>query len=637
MSSTNPLADSVFKTGTSGPPDGFEVIQQWQYTGKVHPQLLADRAFENCKKAGITSLQSYVTWAEIEKKPGLLDFSTYDVLVEKLLKHGLKWVPFLIMGPYYATPQWFQKSNHSVYAKCLEHEKQCKIQSIWNPYLAKYVDHFIGLLANHYRDRTLFESIALGISGNWGEAIYPATGGFLGGFHVHPGWWCGDDYALAAFRRFAAEKYGSLTSLNRLWATTFKNFSEISLPRVKQPFWKGPYYETIKVIPHNFKPALKRLRQRWSDTFSPSINLLRTTLSKFQSGPRIEKLQRWLDFTEWYQKSMTDWAEFWIRTTRKYFPAEEIYLVTGGEGEPILGADFSAQTEMAAKYKSGIRVTNQNDDYGESFVRTRLVASASRHYGTYFATEEAGVNRPHGVTMRIFDAATSGARGIYFKGIVGTGTDICTNRNLTPGEPTQGAEKLLQNIHHISLLKSITDLAVLFPNTSININHSVIGSLYNRCSKLRSIADLDLIDENMIGDGLLSEYRFLVILAGSVLRKYTLAQIRNWVAGGGILISADYLQMRSLDRDINAYEGIFSEHGGMKKVDHGYTLLFTGRRNKYLGFISEVVLNLDGHYPWEGIPEISRYQDGKYATRFSDKILCYDPKTDEITAREITA
>jgi hypothetical protein len=197
VSSIDPLADSVHERRLSGPPDGFEVIQQWQYMGEVHPQLLTDRAFENCKESGITSLQSYVTWAEIEKKPGLLDFSVYDVLVEKLLKHGLKWVPFLIMGPDYATPQWFQESSHSVYAKCLEHEKECRIQSIWNPNLPNYVEHFISLFADHYRDRTLFESISLGISGNWGEAIYPATGGFMGGFHVHPGWWCGDDYGLA--------------------------------------------------------------------------------------------------------------------------------------------------------------------------------------------------------------------------------------------------------------------------------------------------------------------------------------------------------------------------------------------------------------------------------------------------------
>ncbi|UCG66179.1 MAG: beta-galactosidase [Deltaproteobacteria bacterium] len=624
------------KKGTySVQSDSLKVIQQWQYMGKVHPILLTDKAFENCKEAGITSLQSYVTWAEIERKPGLLDFSTYDVLVEKLLKHGLKWVPFLIMGPYYATPRWFQESEQSIYAKCLEHGRECSIQSIWNPYLANYVDHFISLFADHYRDRTLFESISLGISGNWGEAIYPATGGFLGEFHVHPGWWCGDDYGLADLRRFATKKYTSLATLNRRWNTNFRTFSDISFPEVKQTIWKDLSCEMIKAIPHNLKPMLKRIRHRWTETYGTSMTQLRTAFYKSHKKASIEKLQRWLDFVEWYQKSMTDWAEFWIETARRYFPINEIYLVTGGEGEPMLGADFSTQTKTAAKHRAGVRITNQNDDYGESFVRTRLVACASRHYGTYFTTEEAGVNRPHGVTMRIFDCATSGARGIYFKSIIGTGTDMCTNRNLTPGEPTKGAENLLRNMHHMSLSAPIIDLAVLFPNTSINIDHSIVGSLYNQCSALRSLTDLDLIDENMIGDGLLKEYRFLVILAGNVLRTYTLAEIRNWVTGGGILISANYLQMQSLDDDTNACHGLFSEYGGVKKVDRGYTLSFTGKRDKYLGFISDVVYNLDGNYPWEGIPKIHTHQEGAYVTRFSDKIMSYDPKIHLITVHKI--
>ena len=81
----------------SGSQNGFEVIQQWQYIDPVVPELLTDTAFNHCKKFGITSLQSYVTWAEIEKKPGKLDYSTYDVLVDKIIGHHLKWVPFLIL------------------------------------------------------------------------------------------------------------------------------------------------------------------------------------------------------------------------------------------------------------------------------------------------------------------------------------------------------------------------------------------------------------------------------------------------------------------------------------------------------------------------------------------------------------
>ena len=93
--------------------------------------------------------------------------------------------------------------------------------------------------------------------------------------------------------------------------------------------------------------------------------------------------------------------------------------------------------------------------------------------------------------------------------------------------------------------------------------------------------------------------------------------------------------MRSLENDANADKGHFSEYGGMKKVDRGYALLFTGRRNEYLSSISEVVYNLDGNYPWEGIPKIHTHQEGAYVTRFSDKIMSYNPKIHLITVHKI--
>ena len=214
----------------------FSIIQQWQYTGKVHPRLLTDEALENCRRIGISSLQSYVTWAEIERTEGVFHFSSYDPLVEALLTQGLKWVPFLILGPYYATPQWFQNSSRSLYARCLEHNRESRIQSIWNPHLPEYVERFLRAFAQHYDHGDLFESITLGISGNWGEAIYPATGCFTGGFHVHPGWWCGDSFARNDFRHHMLEKYGTVEHLNSQWGTGFTSPSEIEFPSIS-PGW----------------------------------------------------------------------------------------------------------------------------------------------------------------------------------------------------------------------------------------------------------------------------------------------------------------------------------------------------------------------------------------------------------------
>jgi len=521
---------------------------------------------------------------------------------------------------------------HNLYAKCLEHRKECKIQSIWNPHLPGYVNHFLKIFAHHYRDESLFESIALGISGNWGESIYPATGCFIGGFHTHPGWWCGDKYAIESFRQFIAKKYASIENLNNCWNSTFESISEISFPSITHSRWKDLYYQIIASIPPGVKNLLINKKYILDKYIAPAIISVHNSFSKSKSQPALQEHKRLLDFVEWYQGSMTNWAEFWIKSARKYFPKDKIYLVTGGKGEPMLGADFSAQTKVARQYNAGIRITNQNNDYSESFIRTRLVSSACRNYGTYFTTEEAGINRPHGVTMRIFDVVTSGAKGAYFKSVIGTGTDVCTNRNLPPAEPTKGAENLLRNIHHLSLSKPIIDVAALFPNTSILIDHSIINSLYNKCSKLRSSIDLDLIDENMINDDLLKQYRFLIILDGKWLRKNTIEEMKNWVIDGGILITANYI----IENNTELYRELFSEHHGVKRIHRGYTLLFGQKKSSYLSFISEAILNQDKKYPWKGTPNIVNPAYGQYATRFSDKIMYYDPINFKIRIRELS-
>ncbi|MCF6149866.1 MAG: hypothetical protein E3K37_14530 [Candidatus Kuenenia sp.] len=160
------------------------------------------------------------------------------------------------------------------------------------------------------------------------------------------------------------------------------------------------------------RPFYKTTKSFWANVVSPCIKRLN---SDFTKTYLMHEQHRWADFVTWYVESMNEWSDFWLSIARKYFTDTEIYLVTGGYGLPQAGADFSAQTKVAKKYNAGIRITNQTDNYSDSFIYTRLVSSACRHYGSYFTTEEELVNQPNGVTMRIFDAATSGAKGAYFK------------------------------------------------------------------------------------------------------------------------------------------------------------------------------------------------------------------------------
>ena len=77
--------------------------------------LLADAATQK-----VTAFEPYVKWMLLEPKEGEWDFTYYDMVTAACRKHGMQWVPFLIAGPAYATPQWFKEGPESVFARCLE-------------------------------------------------------------------------------------------------------------------------------------------------------------------------------------------------------------------------------------------------------------------------------------------------------------------------------------------------------------------------------------------------------------------------------------------------------------------------------------------------------------------------------------
>lgn len=594
----------------------IDFIHQWQAVGRVNPELLKDEALDNCKKIGLTSLQSYVYWAEIEKRPGKIDFSTYDELVERLESHGLKWVPFLITGPQYATPEWFQNGPKSVYARCLEHGKETKIQSIWNPNLPKYVDRFLGLVHRHYSGSGIVESVMLGISGNWGESLFPATGGFNrpDGFHTHPGWWCGDRYAISDFKKFVKDKHGSARELGRAWGKEYRSFDQVNYPKVTPGFsrWFAQSMKNLAVF------GMKTLSGRMDFWDRASIGLVRLRYPHAKNLEDRNKREQWLDFVQWYTGSMTKWAEFWVKTARKYF--DKVYLAVGGDGNAMLGADFSRQAKIAARSKAGLRVTNQEDDYAKTFVLSRWVSSACKFYGARYATEEAWHNLPEGITSRLFEAATSGAAAAYFKDLISEDIDSHWTKYPDLGWPTECAEKFVKNSQHVTGKPPIVEAAVLLPDTSFDVNPLVLNSIYSKSMRLRDVLDFDYVDENMIEDGALGGYRFLVLLDGNLALPKTLSGIKKWVELGGILIDPDVCVCGT---DGVSFSDLFGAPSAVKRIKRGYWARPSDKRNP-LDFINEAVHNLDGEYPWKGLPEIDTEMDGVYAARPPGKILYYN-------------
>ncbi len=429
----------------------------------------------------VTSVESYVHWNTVEAQGrGQWDWSHWDQQVDVLEKSGLKWVPFLIAGPAYATPLWFQQSDGSAVFRCLEHGKDSKVQSIFNPALPAMVDRFLAAFAARYRDRGVIESLLLGVTGIYGESIYPAgpeggwTAQLTGPYHNHAGWWAGDRYAQAAFRTAMQAKYGEIAKLNAAWGTTHADFA---------------------------------------------------TVTTFLPGAAPNDRAR-ADFVEWYQQAMTDWSVLWVKATRQHFPKTEIYLCTGGSGAPVLGADFTAQAKAIAPYGAGIRITNEASSYPHNFVITREVATATRLYGTFAGFEPAGRVNEDGVVARIYNATASGILQLHYY-----------QPNLLQSKASLA--NFRREAHWLVPRRPQVTAGFYVSRESWAVASETLDPMYEQARALRDLVDYDLVTRQSVADGVLKGLRVLVLLQSPVLEPAAAQTIADWVAQGGILVAAD--------------------------------------------------------------------------------------------------
>ncbi|MBI2516314.1 MAG: family 14 glycosylhydrolase [Opitutae bacterium] len=462
-------------------------INSWIPDDKVD----AEAKLAVLKQLGVTSIQTYIYWNKVEKTPGVLNWSEYDAEVRLYQKYGLKWVPFVIAGPWYATPEFVRKDPEITMYRCLDHDRDGGMPSLWSPKLKGYVRDYLRKFAEHYRPMGVLESVNIGITGDYGEAIYSAIGNWPGAYHSHYGYWCGDALAVADFQTHLRQLYpGGVNELNHAWLTRYATFSEI----------------------HPFLPS-----------HAPSE-------------------RAWQEMLAWYRGAMTDWSEFWLSTTRELFPGTDIYLCTGGDMAPEHGADFSAQAKIAAKYGAGVRVTNEASSYPSNVRLTRMVASAGRFYGAYFGNEPAAIVTPDGILGRQFNALTSGARQLF---TYMTGDMVAKQPDGTYAPGPSG----LHYLHYRELMRvqqPQLDVAVYQSNPLMTDQWYDRNDLGDIASAIRRFVDYDFVDDRLIRDGALKDKRLLLVYNNKSLAADVLERIRDWVKGGGI---AFFFSSRGTDLD----------------------------------------------------------------------------------------
>lgn len=423
------------------------------------------------KAIGVTSHEGYVRWNLCELEPGKYDWSVYDAFVKVYKQFGLKWVPFLIIGSPYSLPDWYYKKPGSQGYVCLEHGQESDVQSLWNPELRRHVARFIKAFCERYRDENVIESILLGVTGNYGEAIYIASGNdwtadIHGPYHTHAGFWAGDPYAVESFRVWLIKKYGGRA----------------------------------------------RLRDAWGEA-APPINEVRPFLRQDAPNERA-----WLDFCDWYIGSMTEYARFWAQETRKHFSGP-INLCTGGHAPPEHGANFGDQCKLMAEIGGGVRITNEGSDYRANFSLTRWVASAGRQYGAYFSFEPAGAVDPKGVIARIYNATASAARGLHYY-----------YPNLFEQEEAQ--QNFIRFGDLFQQRQPIVEIAVYYPQTHIKLRGN---DFLRFVQPLRDRFDFDFMSDEQILDVGLKRTKALILLHGNISEERVWREIAEWVRQGGLL------------------------------------------------------------------------------------------------------
>ncbi|HOK55950.1 MAG TPA: family 14 glycosylhydrolase [bacterium] len=441
-----------------------------------HVLYYYDRKYHNyLRKIKATGIETYVKWSDIEKEPGQIDFSNFDRQLEIMKKYGVKWQPFLICGPWYSLPYWFHKSSDCYYFKCLEHSIESGIQSIWNPYFKKYVVRFLNLFYQNYKSKMdLIDSLLLGISGDYGEAIYPVVGNWDGMYHTHKGFWCGDDFAIIDFRDYLKEKFEKIENLNKRWNTSYRSFDEI-------------------------KPFLKEN--------SPSRPAM-------------------IDMVYWYRTSMIKWVEFWVKEARKLWKEKDIYLVMGGDSSAKEGQHYFKAAEICSKYNVGIRDTNARDNFPYLHTYQAKTSVATNFYGNYCSYESSSGSNEKLIVARIFTFIITNAREFHEYSFHSNEKVINNFKKYRKLMEINFKRKVdIAVFYPEPYVNWIHEYAISWEIK--NLPWGLPPELHNSFYNLRYYFDFDIVDDSLIRNGILEKYRVLIIPSFSIIEDDIKELIEN--------------------------------------------------------------------------------------------------------------
>jgi hypothetical protein len=249
---------------------------------------------------------------------------------------------------------------------------------------------------------------------------------------------------------------------------------------------------------------------------------------------------------DWYYQSVIDFAEKQIISARRYFPHTPLRISPGGFlTQPLYGCYVPGYIRMVSRHPG---VTVEYGASGGDFLEDKWKHAALKLYGVPYVPEPGSYLSPNDEVNRIFSEASSGVVTGYF--------DYPPNL-INNWRQLHAYLKYIVPGH-----KAIVDTAVLCPITEVKLQSyhrgrevggpcaaDYLAPTIAGCATLRDSADFDFLDELLIRDGALKNYRLLILFQGNTLAQATLARIEQWVRAGGVLVTNDFGPISSVEGD----------------------------------------------------------------------------------------
>jgi hypothetical protein len=491
------------------------------------------------RNLGLIANEDYVGWGAVEREPGKWNWTQHDAMEKALHAAGLKYVAYCWV---HFPPLWLreQQKDERTLMRCLEHDKETYYLSIFDPRTIQWYDHFYKNLHDHFGDR--IDTVYACILGPYGEGNYPLeVTSWVNMGHCHEGYWCGDVYAIKAFRAAMKHKYSAISRLNRAWARDYKSFDEIRPPS-----------------------------EISNDQFKPTPDAFRTGQDK----------RRWLDFITWYHQVIIDFAEQSVKTVLKYFSADKVRIKPGGNAggvNPISwGTYCPGYGKMAGKYP----IVIQPADCGGAVFGDKWMGTAYQFYGAKESTEPAGGLEDKAFVRRMFSDASCGASQFFTYEFENHVPAMQKYVHLYTGEPGE------------------TQVAVYCPTTLYRLGGSLHDSIVAAPS-LRDLCEFDVLDELLIGDGALNakRYKALIIFQGDIIDQPILKKFDTFRRTGGKIIEVGNASVKNVEGEpwpraskmehtapLNTHgqwlRDLVPKLAGLKGVDGKIDGLWTCRRGK---------------------------------------------------------